>query len=163
MRTNRSELYAQVGTNHVLKPPVRQEASTVHLVKSINAERQRVFQALTLAEYMEAWLTIPGVSPHCAFVTSGRNGFLIGCIAAEVGEIIIQASYRVCKRSRLLFDWKYNSNPSEGSSQVEIRLLGAFERTTVELVHFGLHESAVSWHRQLWQTSLAQLSAVLRS
>lgn len=129
----------------------------LHLAESLPAERQRVFYALTVPEYMEAWLAIPGAPRGRAAVTKDKEGLSICCLGEDT-DYTIQCTYRVCNRSKLLFDWKHHANFSTSSSLVTIRLMGEFERTNLELIHFGLKHSLHGWHRKFWEVSLAQLS-----
>ena len=158
MRTHLSESCARLAISDLSNRSLPEISSTIHASKSIRTERQRLFQALTLPEYVEAWLIIPGVRHGSSMVTAHQNGFSIRCVDAEEGPISIRCSYQAHRRSRLLVDWKYQAPSIMNVSLVEIRLLGDFERTTLELIHFGLQESVVSWHKQLWNASLAQLS-----
>lgn len=158
MTTNTSQPYAKLP----LRIPVNRAVLDSHhhvlrAVTSIPAERQRVFQAIVLPEYMEAWLNIPGASLGCARITSSQNSFSICCSGAQGGRFSISCLYRLCKRNRVLFDWKHETEGSLSLSSVSIRLLGDFERTTLELVHVGLHQRILPWHRDLWEASLAHL------
>lgn len=157
MPTNASKSYTQQAQKAVNRT-VLEESPVLSAVISIHAERQRVFQAITLPEYLEAWLTGPGALPGSAVVTAGQNSFWICCAGAKDEHFRIFGSYKACKRSRLLLDWKYEEPSAVSISLVSIRLLGDFERTTLELVHLGLPEFLISWHRELWDASLANLS-----
>ena len=158
MRTHVSESYARLAIRDLSSRSHLENSSTIHASTSISTERQRLFQALTLPEYVEAWLILPGTPQGRSMMIADQNSFSIRCVDAEIGVMNILCSYRAHRRSRLLIDWKYQSSSTVNVSLVDIRLLGDFERTTLELIHFGLHESVMSWHKQFWNASLAQLS-----
>jgi len=137
--------------------------STLHFAKSIPAERRRVFCALTLPEYMESWLAIPGAAPGCLMVAADGKGFSIYCSDAESAHFTIRCSYGTCKDDELLFDWKHDLIFSKRDCLVRIRLKGEFERTNLELIHLGLHKSMLKWHRELWKNSLARLFSLFQT
>ena len=158
MRTHVSESYARLAIRDLSNRSLLENSSTIHVSKSISTERQRLFQALTLPEYVEAWLILPGMPQGGSMVTANQNSFSIRCVDAERGLVNILCSHRAHRRSRLLIDWKYQSSSMLNVSIVDIRLMGDFERTTLELIHIGLHESVMPWHQQFWNASLTQLS-----
>jgi len=126
---------------------------------SVNAERHRLYQALTLPEYMEAWMRLPGnhgrqeVSATCtteSYRIVGRDG--------DGREVCIAGAYRVSRRSKIVFTWKRGSAPTASPSLVTIRLLGDFARTTLHLAHGGLASKVeYAWHREFWEGSLGRL------
>lgn len=130
--------------------------STVHVEKSIPAERQRVFFALTVPEYMEAWLVIPGAAQGRAIVRPDEQSFSISYLDGAA-RFSIQCFYQACNKEKLLFDWKHDGAGSAHASFVTMRLMGEFERTNLELIHIGLDQSMLDWHRKLWEGSLARL------
>ena len=130
---------------------------------SVDADRHRLFQALTVPEYMEAWISVPGTGKDQQIMASctpesyrilARNG---ACLLACIGGF-----YRVCRRSKLVFTWKKGTTTAAGfSSLVTIRLLGDFARTTLCLSHSGLASKAeYLWHRAFWEGSLERLRAL---
>lgn len=157
MQTDAIESRPISATGNRTDAPRRDKRAPLHISGSVPAERKRVFYALTMPEYMEAWLAVPGVSPGCICVRTRNGSFSIRCIA-DGAPFTIGCNYRVCNRSKLFFDWKHDTNPPIATSLVTIRLMGEFERTDLELIHFGLDPSAQDWHRKLWQASFAQLS-----
>ena len=56
--------------------------------------------------------------------------------------------------------WPSAGRPRQGAtaSVVRMRLLGDFERTTVDVMHAGISEVCQAWYRELWETSLDKLS-----
>lgn len=131
----------------------------IALMVSVNAERHRLYQALTMAEYMEAWVRLPGaygdqeVSATCA-----AESYRIVGRSCDGAEITIAGIYRVSRRSKIIFTWKRGSAPTSSPSLVTIRLLGDFARTTLYLAHSGLaSKTEFAWHREFWEGSLGRL------
>jgi uncharacterized protein YndB with AHSA1/START domain len=135
------------------------ECSTLYFARSIQAERRRVFCALTVPEYIESWLTIPGAVLGGVLLTHNQS-FSIFCLDGQDAHFTIRCSYKVCKRAKLVLDWKHDSIHSLHPCLVKIRLMGEFERTNLELIHVGLDQSMLEWHRELWETSLTRLSSL---
>lgn len=137
--------------------PLPHRSTTLYFGTSIPAERRRVFCALTVPEYMESWLAIPGAPSGRVIVATQNHSFSICCLDGESARFTIRCSYKACKQNKLFFDWKHDSMHTERHCHVRIRLMGEFERTSLELIHMGLAPSMLEWHRELWETSLARL------
>jgi uncharacterized protein YndB with AHSA1/START domain len=137
----------------------------IALTVSINAERHRLFQALTLPEYIEAWMRIPG--PHGdeqITVTCTEDSYRILACRADGLETCIAGAYRVSRRSKMVFTWKKGTSPTACFSLVTIRLLGDFARTTLSLVHSGLvSKTEYVWHRAFWEGSIGRLHSLFGS
>jgi uncharacterized protein YndB with AHSA1/START domain len=125
---------------------------------SVNADRHRVFQALTVPEYIEAWFSPPGAIHGSTEVFAGTDSFLARYSCVESGRSSILCSYKVCRRGKLLFTWEHNALSEAAPSMVKIRMLGDFSRTTVHVTHVGLTLSDQQWHKSLWESSLAKLA-----
>jgi uncharacterized protein YndB with AHSA1/START domain len=130
---------------------------TIH--RSVNADRSRLFQALTLAEYIEAWFVAPGAVSGSTSVTMGPDGFVVRYRLLDGGEERFVGSYKVLRRGKVQFAWT-NASREASSSLVRIRLLGDFGRTTVQLTHAGLDESQHLDYRMLWEASLDKLASL---
>jgi len=126
--------------------------------KSVNADRNRLFQALTLPEYIDAWFVAPGSAPGSTAVAMGADCFLISYDRLEGGPERFVGSYKVMRRSKIQFSWKRGCFDETTSSLVKIRLQGDFGRTTVHLTHIGLEEWENAWYSALWDASLERLA-----
>jgi uncharacterized protein YndB with AHSA1/START domain len=129
---------------------------------SVNADRHRIFQVLTVAEYMETWLTLPGQSldSHLA-VHCDESSFRIDCRKQQQVDFSITGWIRTYRRSKLAFTWTKPGLTESGNSLVLIRLHGDFERTTLCLTHSGLGSGVErSWHYEMWKRSLDKLSSL---
>ena len=125
---------------------------------SVHADRHRIFQPLTVPEYIEAWFSVPGEVAGHIDVFAGQNFLTISVSARQRQHFTIFCSYKVCRRSKLIFTWENSGLSETVPSLVNIRLLGDFGCTTVQVTHEGLALSEQQWQSELWQSSLAKLS-----
>ena len=139
-------------------------ASGMHIAVTVtvNADRHRIFQALTISEYMETWLCPPGnESDRKTIAQRTADGFRIENSGAGGAEFYIAGSYRVCRRSKMIFTWIKHAGSEVFSSLVKIRLYGDFSRTRLYLSHTGLASAAErAWHQELWDASLRRLGSL---
>ncbi|HXS75412.1 MAG TPA: SRPBCC domain-containing protein [Terracidiphilus sp.] len=135
-----------------------EHAVEVRVTKSVNADRNRIFQALTLPEYIDAWFTAPRAVTGSTAVTMGPDCFLISYGRLEGGTERFIGSYKVLRKSKVQFSWKRDHFVETELSLVKIRLQGDFGRTTVQLTHVGLEESEKDWYADLWTGSLERLA-----
>ncbi len=141
-------------------PPI--SVPFISVTVSVHADRQRLFQLLTVAEYMEAWLCFPGAgSEDQVAVITNSNSFRIDHFQARRMDFTITGQYRTCRRGKLQFTWRKDTPEESSTSAVQIRLYGDFDRTKVCLTHSALNlHSERAWHEELWQNSLRRLSAL---
>jgi uncharacterized protein YndB with AHSA1/START domain len=147
---------------------VRPETIERHIVLSVTvgADKRRLFDALTLPEYREAWLSIPGSRSDCYSAASETRGVYRLDHFVEGGlEFSISGVYRVCRRSKMAFTWRKSSatslHVSAPETLVTIRLQGAFSDTTVSLHHAGAFSPAeYRWHSEMWDLSLNKLRSL---
>jgi uncharacterized protein YndB with AHSA1/START domain len=137
--------------------PITQPLS-ISVAASVNADRHRIFQALTVSEYIEAWFSPPGAIEGSTEVFAGTDSFLATYVSSAGERARILCSYKVCRRGKLLFTWEHNALSEAEPSVVKIRMLGDFGRTTVHVTHAGLALSDLQWHKQLWESSLGKLA-----
>lgn len=133
------------------------EPCSISTMTSVHADRHRIFQALTVPEYIETWFSVPGETAGHIDVFVREDFFSINVLSTKPQRLRILCSYKVCRRSKLLFTWEHNALSETAPSLVNIRLLGDFGRTTVRVTHCGLSPSDHQWHLELWQLSLAKL------
>jgi uncharacterized protein YndB with AHSA1/START domain len=144
----------------------RSRERRVALRVTVAADRRRIFDALTLPEYIETWLTIPCSDPEGRLVASQINGlFRFDHHSARGLDLCIGGAYRVCRRGKMSFTWCKWQPPEEPDcatdSLVIIRLYGAFAKSTLCLAHTGLFsENEYRWHGELWDRSLRKLQSL---
>jgi uncharacterized protein YndB with AHSA1/START domain len=156
-------------TNELVEQPARaigdwtrrlplEQRFCITAMRSVSADRQRVFYALTLPEYIETWFSAPGTLIGRTVVSRWDDLFSITYSCVESGEFRILCSYKVCRRSKLLFTRRHVSVLKGTSSWVNVQMDGAFGRTTIDLTHSGLELSDRQWHQELWESSLEKMS-----
>jgi uncharacterized protein YndB with AHSA1/START domain len=134
-------------------------AWTVRLECKVAADTRRIFDALTVPEYMEAWISVPGDHPECSNLTSRLDdGFQIEHRCSSGASTTITGTYCSFMKRKLSFQWRPADSPVNTNSLVEIRLYGDFERSILRLRHSGLEsEDEFNWHSALWSASIAKL------
>jgi uncharacterized protein YndB with AHSA1/START domain len=137
-----------------------EDGAEVSVQRSVNADRSRLFQALSLPEYIDAWFTAPGSAPGSTAVTMGQDSFVVTYRLLDGSEQKFVGSYKVLRRGKIQFAWRRDSFQESSSSLVRMRLQGDFGRTTVQVTHVGLHESEQSHYRMLWEASLDRLASL---
>jgi uncharacterized protein YndB with AHSA1/START domain len=132
---------------------------TVNLECSVAADTRRIFYALTVPEYIEAWICVPGYHPECRNVTSrNAHGFQIEHHCSSGTATKFSGTYCSFLKRKLSFSWQPAHGASAGDSFVDIRLHGDFERSILRLRHFGLDsEDDFNWHSAFWTSSIARL------
>jgi uncharacterized protein YndB with AHSA1/START domain len=141
------------------------DCSSLFLEVSIRADIRRLFHALTVAEYLEAWISFPGDHSGCSTIASRSNeDFLVEHSCEGKSEFSIAGTYSVCRRHNLVFSWQIDRNLRMPKTEVDIRLRGDFENTRLVLEHSGFTSSSdCAWHRALWFASLGKLIALYDS
>ena len=134
----------------------------ISLAVRVHADRQRLFQLLTVAEYMEAWMCFPRAgSEDQVAITNDSDSFRIDHFQSRRMDFTITGHYRTCRRGKLQFTWRKDTPESSSTSAVQIRLYGDFDRTKVCLTHSALNlHTERAWHEELWHNSLRRLSAL---
>jgi uncharacterized protein YndB with AHSA1/START domain len=145
------------------EPRVRFSEQRIALQVEVAADRRRIFDALTLPEYIETWLSLPCAHSGCRTIASqADNSYRLDHYAADGLDLSILGSYRVCRRGKMFFSW-HKSRAVDGSeflpgSAVQIRLYGDFARSTLCLSHTGyFSKGEYQWHCELWNRSLRKL------
>ena len=128
-----------------------------------NADRNRILHTLTVPEYMEAWLCLPGGTMPSISASRSENGYRIQRSGPRGTEMDISGSYLTFRRTKLLFTWQRHVGEVRPASMVLIRLYGEFARTRLCLYHVGLGSAEEqAWHLEMWKGSLDRLSALFR-
>jgi uncharacterized protein YndB with AHSA1/START domain len=152
------------GPRHPFSNRVVEREIALHM--TLSADRRRIFDALTLPEYIETWLSLPGEHSNCRTVAARtENGYQLDHYGLDRLDFSISGNYRVCRRARMLFTWRKSSATSDPLSTPEslvlIRLYGAFAQSTLLLTHTGrFSESEYGWTCDLWTLSLRKLQTL---
>lgn len=131
---------------------------TVSASIRVRAETRRLFQALVVPEYLEAWLKIPDEGASWSIIPMQRaEGFVLESVNCK--PVRIFAGYTSWRRRRLSISWRVERNRLSEESSVIVRLAGDFECSILSLCHTGLGSfEEYVWHRRLWTESLERLT-----
>lgn len=122
----------------------------------IDAESRAVFYALTLPEYLEAWLRPAGCRRVC--VVGKPSGFRIQFFSDDIALVTVDADSSICRPDQIVLNWTVGSS----TSIVYIRLQSCAGRSILHLRHRGFASEQESiWHGDLWTSSLERLASFL--
>jgi uncharacterized protein YndB with AHSA1/START domain len=138
--------------------PPTEDSFSISATTSVNADRHRIYQALTEPEYVEAWFSAPGALAGSTAAFSEKNSLSISYFCTPQQQFRILCSYQVRRRSKLVFTWQHFTHAEATLGVVKIRLHGDFGRTIVHVTHVGLTLSERELHECLWVSSLRELS-----
>ena len=129
----------------------------------IEAEWPRVLNAITVPEYLDVWLTMPGVERlECCIEQRTLGGFRIDVFTAGALQ---RAIYWSCIRSKpdeVSYLWERNRAESIEKSLVKLRVRGGPRRCSLHLKHRGLwDQEECDWYSMMWQESLNKLRVVM--
>ncbi len=130
----------------------------------VNADTRRICQALTVPEYLEAWICIPGQQAGSQVVACEHgNGYRLDHYAAGRVALSIYGSYRFRHQRKMRLFWRTTHRPDCTESLVDFRIRGNFSSSILELRQIALASAEdYLWHRKLWQNSLQTLASLLR-
>ncbi|HTB98707.1 MAG TPA: hypothetical protein VK716_16980 [Terracidiphilus sp.] len=143
------------------KAPLRKDA-VLSFTLSVRADRRRVFQVMTVAEYMETWFCVPGRLPDSPLrVASDLRSFRIEYFNGAREITTVTGNFQTLRRGKMTFAWNREGVPQIPGSLVMVRLYGDFERTTLCLMHSGLQAGEdFRWQRDFWEQSLDKLCSL---
>ncbi len=129
----------------------------------IEAEWPRVLNAITVPEYLDVWLTMPGVERlECCAEQRTLGGFRIDVFVAGALQ---RAIYGSCIRSRpdeVSYLWQRNGAENVEKSLVKLRVRGGPRRCSLQVKHRGLWgQEERDWYSMMWQESLNKLRVVM--
>jgi hypothetical protein len=141
----------------------RHTRPAIDLSVAIRAKSRRVLYAITIPEYMEAWLQIPSTRRIRVIPDPGDPGDLrlerynssrpSGSIAIAVDHVSTHA---------VSMKWRESPIRFSANSMVSITLRGAQDKCLLRLRHKGLmSQEARRWYSEMWQQSLANLCSLL--
>jgi uncharacterized protein YndB with AHSA1/START domain len=137
--------------------------TAVSLSLRIAADRRRVIHALSIPEYMEAWLRAPDPGDLLfVFDPENHERFRICLYRAEGLHASIHGSSRVVDANRVTYIWKTTSRGRTTETLVEMQLAGGSRGCALRLKHSGLRDKAErAWHHSMWHRSLERLCRVI--
>jgi hypothetical protein len=143
----------------------RHTHSAIFKAVRVNADAHRISRALTVPEYLEAWISIPNAAPgSCTRVSLTDNGYRLDHDCANCPALSISGSFAFCHLRKMRLFWRRTANASCEESVVDFRLRGDFGSSVVELRHSELASADEhAWHEALWWRSLEKLALLFGS
>jgi uncharacterized protein YndB with AHSA1/START domain len=148
-------------TSEIRNPRVR-VASTAEIAlrTRVSADPRTVLQALTVPEYLEAWISHPDTHPACTVRASRiADSYRVDFNYRDVLESSVSGFFRMLMPDKVVLAWRRFGVCNEAESLVSILIYTDTEGSLVDLRHTSLPSLAeCEWHRKLWRTSLRNLS-----
>ena len=129
----------------------------------VQADVRRIAQALTLPEYLEAWLCLPGRGGEpCLVASQNRNGFRLDGYSDGGAAVRIITSYCFRHQRKIRLLWRRICELNYSESIVDFRVRGNFGASVLELHHIGFDSAGeYLWSQELWRASFAKLTSLL--
>jgi uncharacterized protein YndB with AHSA1/START domain len=128
----------------------------------IMADVRRVFHALSILEYREAWLCAPDGRGRCCVTGQTDDSYRIDFYRAGFLDVSISGSQQACRGDEIVFSWRKSDAPDTSASRVRIYLQGDSARSVLNLRHSGITSVAEHlWHQRMWGRSLEKLGWLL--
>jgi uncharacterized protein YndB with AHSA1/START domain len=154
-----------VEANSIFPARSRHELLDVHTSVLIEAEYRRILYALTMPEYMEAWLRIPGAEKtECSVEPRSIHNFRICFNTASRPSQTIYGSCFFSRPNTITYLWDRTRMGSIAKSIVKMQLRGGAKMCALQLSHSGAcaknqHDS----YRVMWSDSLNALRNLMES
>jgi uncharacterized protein YndB with AHSA1/START domain len=141
-----------------------QQASNVVLAFRIEAASSRVMYALSMPEYIEAWLQAPDSEGlQFLFDPVTQDAFRIDLYCAETLQTSIDSSCRVMSINHVRYTWRMASSTGTDETVVDIRLRDSSSGCILGLKHSGFRDTIDSaWYFTMWNQSLERLSRLMK-
>ena len=157
------ELQAGSSEHRKITLRVPQASSDVRASVAIQAEWRRILHALTVPEYMDLWLTMPGIEKmECRPEPQPLGGFRIDVHLPGVASRTIYGSCLRTRPNEISYLWERARLGVTAKSVVKMRLRSGPRKCSLHLQHCGLggrqeHE----WYSAMWRESLEKLRGVM--
>jgi uncharacterized protein YndB with AHSA1/START domain len=135
----------------------------VALSFQFKADSSRVFYALSIPEYIEAWLQAPDTDDlRFVFNQIAEETFRIDLYRGETLQACIDGSCWVVGTNQVRYIWKTTSPIETTQTLVDMKLLSGSSGCVLALKHSGFNDPVESAHcRRMWQQSLERLSRLV--
>jgi hypothetical protein len=155
------------GLADALRGPDRAHTQDGSIAMSVcvNADAERIFQALTVPEFLETWISLPDRSNDSVLhATQHTNGYQLDHCCAGRMPTRITGYFLFCHRRKMRLVWRKAHGARHHRSVVDFRIRGNFGSSVLKLRHMELGSAEETlWHHELWQRSLERLASLLRS
>jgi len=142
--------------------PYRWEANVVS--PRIDVDARRMLYALSIPEYIEAWMLAAYAEEMLRFDFVTDQRFNIGFYRWEAHRVSIHGSSRIVNRTRVHYMWKMISANGIAHTTVDLTILTREDGCIVVLNHRGLSNlEERAWHCKMWERSLEKLRRIVRA
>jgi hypothetical protein len=140
-----------------------EQVSDVVLSYQIEADSSRVLYALSIPEYIEAWLRAPESDDmRFVFIPEGREAFRIDLYRGGVPLSSIRSSCRIVSSNQVRYTWKMDSLISTTDTRVDIHVRCSPGGCILGLKHSGFRSSEESaWYDKMWHQSIESLCRIV--
>jgi len=135
----------------------------VALSFKFNADSSRVFYALSIPEYIEAWLQAPDTDElRFVFNQVGEETFRIDLYRGPSLQASIDGSCWVVGANQVRYMWKTTSPMGTTETMVDMKLLSGSGGCVLALKHSGFRDQAESSRcSRMWHQSLERLGRIM--
>ena len=135
-----------------------QHERDVALSFQFKADSSRVFYALSIPEYIEAWLQAPDTEGRFVFNQIEEETFCIDLYRGETLQATVDGSCWVVGSNQVRYIWRTTSLLDTTETLVDMKLLSGSGGCVLALRHSGFNDPAESARcRRMWQQSLQRL------
>jgi uncharacterized protein YndB with AHSA1/START domain len=154
-----------VETDSIFSARSRHELLDVHTSVIIAAEYRRILYALTMPEYMEAWLRIPGTQNiECRAEPKSVHNFRIHFSATSILPHTIYGSCFFSRPGTITYLWDRTRMGCTAKSIVKMQLQSGMKMCALQLSHSGTcARKQQDSYREMWSDSLEALRMLMES
>lgn len=128
----------------------------------IHADPRSLFHALTVPEYLEAWLRPPACRSVSALL-DGSN-YVLQFQSGAAPRIAVRGAWLSRQPNCLSLTWNRRDEIMHVESVLTVELRERPGRTLLHLYHSGFTTAEQSlWHGDLWNSSVERLAGLLES
>jgi hypothetical protein len=140
-----------------------QNERDVVLSLKIEADSSRVLYALSIPEYIEAWLQAPHAEElHFVFNPISPETFRLDLYSAETLQASVHSSCSVMNSNQVRYTWKKMSPIGITETLVDMQLFCGSGACILGLRHSGFKDTAESdWCDKMWHRSLESLCRLM--
>jgi uncharacterized protein YndB with AHSA1/START domain len=128
-----------------------------------NADSSRVFYALSIPEYIEAWLQAPDTDDlRFVFNQIAEETFRLDLYRGKTLQASVDASCWVVGAHQVRYIWRTTSAHDTTETLVDMKLLAGSAGCVLALKHSGFNDPEESARcRRMWQQSLERLCRLM--
>jgi hypothetical protein len=135
---------------------------TIAITIGVIADPRRLLQALTVPEYLEAWISIPDMETGSSIVASQEaRCYRLDHYCDGRLNMSITGACLFCNQRKMSFSWRKEGHSIGAESLVDFRLRGNSGSSILQVRHSALSSfEEYLWHQQLWHDSLHKLTSL---